>query len=720
MKTDREIGKVVLVSTYSALVELNIDSKSYVKSTFTGTYPIGIINSYVVIPIGSDRIVAMVTKVQMKEESHAEYSTQKMLILPATSRTMWVTMLGTLIQKDGKKEFNFGITRYPELDNSVWLVTEDELDYIFEKRGAAPERAANLISIGTSPIFSNYDIKIDMNRFFGKHAAILGNTGSGKSCTVKAIIEAVMNKENGENMKNAHFIIFDTNNEYEKAFTRYDEQENITETIYNRLVIRNTSDKPEGFFIPHWLMNGRDYEALFTPAPQIQAPILANAISRARGRENSAFQVFLFFQVVNTTINRIRERMQMTNGPVTNDIRIQAAPYSEVNETVINQVQRIKEKWTEFDEQKYFEAFKKILDIVPDPGRSQRGEPNWATVTADMQIELTIQLTQLEAFLTEDMRTFEEKFIETGIISIDTPRSFSFEELRHKHIEDEIEAQEQQDPRVRGNIGTLLLRIDRMFRDPRYKFLFSVEPFENSLSSFLRYIFSEEPDKNFGTTNPPWKEFYNHQIEVMNFGSGNPKKHNITIVDFSNIASDVLENMTALVGRLILEFMQRIEPRCSFPTVLVLEEAHHYIPAGPNLSERQQRAREVFERIAKEGRKYGLSLVVSSQRPSELSRTVLAQCNSFIVHRIQNPDDKEYFKSVMPSVTRDLLDQLPSLAQQTALVVGDCITVPAQVRINDVDPKPDSHDPDFCGEWSRSEAQIPNFENICRNWEEGK
>ena len=77
-------------------------------------------------------------------------------------------------------------------------------------------------------------------------------------------------------------------------------------------------------------------------------------------------------------------------------------------------------------------------------------------------------------------------------------------------------------------------------------------------------------------------------------------------------------------------------------------------------SERQQRAREVFEKIAKEGRKFGLSLVVASQRPSELSRTVLAQCNSFIVHRIQNPDDQEYFKSVISGINRELLDQLPS------------------------------------------------------------
>ena len=133
--------------------------------------------------------------------------------------------------------------------------------------------------------------------------------------------------------------------------------------------------------------------------------------------------------------------------------------------------------------------------------------------------------------------------------------------------------------------------------------------------------------------------------------------------------------------------------------------------------ERQQRPREVFERIAKEGRKYGLGLVVASQRPSELSRTVVSQCNSFIIHRIQNPDDREYFKSVIPDINRDLLDQLPALPQQHALVIGDCINIPMQVRINDVDPKPHSHDPEFFKAWSNPATVPPDFEAICSKWE---
>lgn len=593
---------------------------------------------------------------------------------------------------------------------------KDELVYIFKTNIDEEDESVHYIAIGTSPIFSNYDIKIDMNNFFGKHAAILGNTGSGKSCTVKAIIDAVF-KNNG--MPNAHFIIFDTNNEYEKAFTKYDENSKIKEIYFNRFVIRNEEENPNGFFIPHWFMNGRDFEVLFTPAQQTQAPILANSISRARGAEVSHSQSSLFFQVINISINKMKELTQKSSGHPVNEIRNQAISFEK--DVIKNQAELIS-KNSSINIAKYFEKINKIHnEIFPN-------NQDWQIVTPDKNVELSEVLKEIEGYLQEDMRQLSSNFDEFGIISIDTPKPFNFEDFRQKHVLDEIQEQERQDPRVRQNIGTLLLRIDRMFRDPRYNYLFKTEPFDNSLASFLRYIFGEKPDKNFNKKDknfnqkkPPWKDYYDRQIsELSSQQNLQFEKHNITVLDFSNIASDVLENTVALVGRLILEFMQRIEPRGSFPTVIVLEEAHRYIPSGPDLSERQQRAKEVFERIAKEGRKYGLSLLVASQRPSEISKTVLSQCNSFIVHRIQNPDDKEYFKSIMPSVSRDLLDQLPALAQQNALIMGDCVTIPVQVRINDVDPKPDSQNPDFFKQWSSAKSNAPDFENICIDWEKGK
>ncbi|MBT3577553.1 ATP-binding protein [archaeon] len=306
--------------------------------------------------------------------------------------------------------------------------------------------------------------------------------------------------------------------------------------------------------------------------------------------------------------------------------------------------------------------------------------------------------------------------INEKIVSVDTPRYFDFEEFTLSSLRNEIEEQSSKDSKIRSWMGSLLLRLEQGRLDPRYNFLFKVENFDQALASFLRWIFGVIPSENTKEdgNNPPWQEFYKKQFPDLK--EDDKIQHNVTILDFSQLASDVLENVTALIGRLILEFMQRCPDRGKYPIVLVLEEAHHYIPAKP-INERQTRAREVFERIAKEGRKYGLSLVVASQRPSELSKTVMAQCNSFIVHRIQNPEDKQYFRSVVSDINKDLLDQLPALPQQHALVLGECITVPLQVKINNVDPRPDSHDPQFFKIWSDPKTKPPNFEDICAKWE---
>ena len=295
-------------------------------------------------------------------------------------------------------------------------------------------------------------------------------------------------------------------------------------------------------------------------------------------------------------------------------------------------------------------------------------------------------------------------------VGVDSPTYFSFDEFVTSIFSEVLGREAQKNANIRSYAGTLQLRLEQARQDPRYAFLFQVPPFAQALASFLRLLFGLRPDKHFESDPPPWKASYGARYP------NGVASHQITILDLSQLASEVLENVTALLGRLVLEFMQRNPERGNFPVVLVLEEAHHYIPANARL-ERQERAREVFEKIAKEGRKFGLSLLVASQRPSELSRTVLAQCNSFIVHRIQNPDDQEYFKSVISGVNRELLDQLPALAQQQAIVLGDCVSLPLQVRINDVNPRPRSDDPAFIKAWSATEPSAPDIEGIAAKWE---
>lgn len=198
-------------------------------------------------------------------------------------------------------------------------------------------------------------------------------------------------------------------------------------------------------------------------------------------------------------------------------------------------------------------------------------------------------------------------------------------------------------------------------------------------------------------------------------------RSNVVIIDLSLLASEVLENVTALIGRLIHEFLQRLSDpvsgigRGEYPVVLILEEAQNYIREGRK-TEEDSISKLVFERIAREGRKYGLGLVVASQRPSELSKTVLSQCNSFVVHRLQNPEDLRYFREIVPGIYGQLLDQLPALAPRSALVLGECVQAPALVEMREASPVPKSKNPKFYRSWTQEESH-PDFEAVCERWE---
>ncbi|MDP2247121.1 MAG: ATP-binding protein, partial [Nitrosomonadales bacterium] len=155
--------------------------------------------------------------------------------------------------------------------------------------------------------------------------------------------------------------------------------------------------------------------------------------------------------------------------------------------------------------------------------------------------------------------------------------------------------------------------------------------------------------------------------------------------------------VSAVISRMILELRKGASPRNRFPVNLIMEEAHRYISTS-KLREFVT-GNSIFERIAKEGRKYGVFLLISSQRPSELSRTVLSQCSNFIVHRIQNPEDLSHIRQITPHISDVLLKRLPSIPKQHALVFGACVNIPSLIRVIDADPRPKSDDNKISDNW---------------------
>jgi DNA helicase HerA-like ATPase len=186
-------------------------------------------------------------------------------------------------------------------------------------------------------------------------------------------------------------------------------------------------------------------------------------------------------------------------------------------------------------------------------------------------------------------------------------------------------------------------------------------------------------------------------------GYGN-EKTNVTIIDLSGIPFEVLSVVVSLMSRLIFSFAFYLrkgkqDSDRDLPFLLVYEEAHNYVPRRD--AARYRSVKRAIERIAKEGRKYGISLMIVSQRPAEISETVFSQCSNFVAMRLTNPSDQQYVKRLLPDTLNAITEALPTLEQREAIVIGDSITVPSLVRVDDIVHLPDSHDVEFLKEWQR-------------------
>jgi hypothetical protein len=192
---------------------------------------------------------------------------------------------------------------------------------------------------------------------------------------------------------------------------------------------------------------------------------------------------------------------------------------------------------------------------------------------------------------------------------------------------------------------------------------------------------------------------------LMQGSSNNNKKAGVKVIDFSEVPSDVLPLVIGLVARIVFTVQQWTENDKRHPICLLCDEAHLYIPERTNQNSGSELGLKNFERIAKEGRKYGVSLTVISQRPAEVNRTVLSQCNNFISLRLSNAEDQAVIKRLLPDNLSGLTDVLPILDIGEALIVGDSSLLPTRVIIDEPTIKPQSATIKFWEEWSNEKAE---------------
>jgi DNA helicase HerA-like ATPase len=223
--------------------------------------------------------------------------------------------------------------------------------------------------------------------------------------------------------------------------------------------------------------------------------------------------------------------------------------------------------------------------------------------------------------------------------------------------------------------------------------------------AFLRH---QLPEPGIGISAPiSQKTFLMGLLGLADGPNGITKKNQLIIIDMNAVDDETVELVSAVITRMAFNVLRRAEPRNRFPVHLLLEEAHRYVASTP--SRYAMDASKVFERVAKEGRKYGLFLLVASQRPSELSKTVLSQCSNFVIHRIQNPDDLSQIRQMTPFISESVLRRLPSLPKQHALVFGTAVNLPTTFKVRDASPLPWSNDARIRELWFHEEGRAPEL-----------
>lgn len=321
-------------------------------------------------------------------------------------------------------------------------------------------------------------------------------------------------------------------------------------------------------------------------------------------------------------------------------------------------------------------TYNEMISMMLD--RSDNNAPNQAMAFSNAVIEQ--KRKQLEGLKKTDV---------LANFTIDSPVPYKIEDIlndfRDKDTEMVPGAKTEKQGPLHGKLTRFIQRLESKTQDKRLNFLF------NNSSDVLNYDYVETICKK------------------LMHASSLQKDKGIKIIDFSEVPSDVLPLMVSLVGRLIFSVQQWIPKENRHPLALFCDEAHLYLPADTNNSV-EAAGLENFERIAKEGRKYGIGLIVISQRPSEVNKTILSQSNNFIAMRLTNAEDQAVIKRLLPDSLGNFSELLPILDVGEALVVGDASLLPSRIKIKEPNLKPDSATINFWDEWQKDTTKdvIPN------------
>lgn len=680
------IGTVESISSDEIRVLLDLDApQSTALNTGTPTsFPR--LNSYVLIPNEAGATVAYVTWIGIERSPYPKRSGLKdfgLIDLPFPLRKMALTPIGTLtVRRDRRAgasvyELSRGVVAFPSVGDQILIPTPEQIAAIV---GAKDKDRR--VRIGTSPLAANTSIMVDPDKIFGRHVAVLGNTGSGKSCSVAGLIrwslESAQSALEGDTQTpNARFIILDPNGEYARAFA--DQGENVR---LFRVPPVNAASGERALRLPAWLWNGHEWTAVSFARPGAQRPLLLQALrdlksGNIEGMPPEALvrrHVYSYRLLIDALLAR---------GPAA--FAGDPGPRRQCGELLDNIAADCDAMGGRLDGDPQA-SLVEIAIAIRNVADSRRGTGGWFSSFTVEDIESVQAALQTFLDLVEDV-------LEAAQITEDAPIPFDVDMLSD-HLE-RIAATEGAG--LAGFISTLGMRIRGMMADPRLGQVVGTEP-ALTLDTWLNDV----------------------------VGSNASANGQIAIVDLSLVPSEIVHVVVAVLARLTFESLQRyrrLHPEGRpLPTTLVLEEAHSFVRRGANdegpAENPAQLCREIFEKIAREGRKFGLGLMLSSQRPSELSPTILAQCNTFLLHRIVNDLDQALVARLVPDNVAGLLKELPSLPSRQAVLLGWATPIPLLVEMGELaeEHRPQSSDPDFWEVWIGRRPRSIDWPSVVQEW----
>lgn len=609
---NRSIGRLILIKNSIVLAEVFNNIDNYIN-TLDGTRFVGEIGTYVSIYELGRTLIAEV----LSAESSQHISSAP-LAKPNSSRIISLRLIGEITNN----EFFFGVSKMPLLYSEVHIVTNEELNVMLNVKNTEIEvfdgkTRVSTFSLGKSVLFSEYDVKVDLDKFFGYHSAIFGNTGAGKSNSIARIIQNIYLKTNYSAI-GSRLILIDSNGEYEKAFSEIEGKNNDIKCQF----IKPLSDKDD-FEVPIWLLSVDDWAILLNASEKTQIPVLRKTME--------IVQVFF--------------REDSSSEEVKNHI---------LASTIIGMLNSSESSPSKAD---------KVSSLLSN---FQTESINLETQIRGMKtLRNSIGVTYGQMNDVEEIITFLKQYINFSLM--DTVR---FDQSVRFSPNDFLTAMK------------FAILYEGSLNSQR------VQEYTAPLVSRMQSLVESSFSKIFNKT-----KFKNKDTFFETFLDDN----NIVNIDISAMDDSMAEVLIRVIAKIILDYQKGHKQKADKPINLFIEEAHRYIKDNVHLHGTYDF--DIFQRISKEGRKYGFLMCVSTQRPSDLSKTVVSQCSNFIVHRIQNPDDLSYISRMVPYIDKDTIDRLTYLQTGHALVFGSAIRIPMLTSFSEAIPNTDGNSARISEKW---------------------